>query len=748
MIQFSTACACKGKGDPIATKCMSASVRSAHLQPARRWKPPGWSSVLRVLVAGCVSALLASAQTSAREPSQSTPSNTPREPVAGATAERRALLVGVTDFQDARFKPRALKGPANDVELFRQVLIRAPLSVPAANIRVLRRGADPTLRPTHSNIAREFARLAETSRKGDQVVILLAGHGSQQPADSDPADNEPDGLDEIFLPEDIGPWDGTIGRVKNAVVDDDIRVWVNRIRNNGAFVWLIFDSCHSGTMTRGVEVERQIPMSELVPATAIAAAGDSARRANPDSDILGLSDSAGDVAALYAAHMAETTPEKPLPNPNSPVHGLFTYTIADILSQSSSALTYRELALRVLEQYRSVPRYSPTPLFEGGGLNREVLGQLEWPERPQMLLGERLPSGSWILRAGSVHGLTVGSILEIFPPAGSAGADRRIGYVRVASVTPTSSSVVPTTFDNVTPPTAARLPVASRARVRYYEFGDFRLKVAFRPGRPPAALERALLDLPTSTNGLAERVTTGQADWIVRTIDRRVVLQPADESPSNAANQFVIGDIADAAIHERLATTLKRIGRARNLMRLAAASGSGLRLDLRVIRYTTASSSAGRPLFSTPGDVVIRAGEFAEFRVRNPGSTPVDVTVLYVDAAFGIQPLYPARDREIDNQLKPGEERVIGRFEVDDMPLGWESAVAIAVASTPERQNFAMLAQESLDIRRGSDRAPISPLSQLLERALFGSENRTRGADVDTGTFAAKVVTWRTDTAR
>ncbi len=364
-----------------------------------------------------------------------------------------------------------------------------------------------------------------------------------------------------------------------------------------------------------------------------------------------------------------------------------------------------------------------------------------------MLLGERLPSGLWTLRAGSVHGLTVGSILEIFPPAGSAEADQRMGYVKVVSVTPTSSSVVPTAFDNVAPPTAARLPLASRARVHYYEFGDFRSKVAFRPGRPPAVIERALIALSASTNGLAAGVTTGPADWIVRTIDRRVVLQAADESLSSATNQFAIGDLADPALHERLATALKRIGRARNLMRLAAASGSGLHLDLRVLRYATASSSAGQPLLSAPGDVAIRAGEFAEFRVRNSGSTPVDVTVLYIDAAFGIQPLYPARDREIDNQLKPGEERVIGRFSVSDMPLGWESAVAIAVESTPVRQNFAMLAQESLELRRGSDREPISPLGQLLERAMFGSESRTRGADVDTGTFAVKVVTWRTDAA-
>jgi hypothetical protein len=41
----------------------------------------------------------------------------------------------------------------------------------------------------------------------------------------------------------------------------------------------------------------------------------------------------------------------------------------------------------------------------------------------------------------------------------------------------------------------------------------------------------------------------------------------------------------------------------------------------------------------------------------------------------------------------------------------------------------------------------LSPLQQLLERAMFGSGVRTRGMDVNAQTFAVKLVTWRTDKA-
>jgi hypothetical protein len=574
----------------------------------------------------------------------------------------------------------------------------------------------------------------------------MAGHGSQQPADADPADEEPDGLDEIFLPADVAGWDGKSGRVRNAIVDDEIRSWVNNIRTTGAFVWLIFDACHSGTMARGLEVERQIPMSELIPPAAIeATTRHSDRRGETATNIIGVPDSAGDVAALYAAHMAETTPEKPLPNADSPIHGLFSYTIADILSQSSSALTYRELALRVLQQYRSVPRYSPTPHFEGGGLDREILGQRTWVERPQMLLGERTAAGTWALRAGSVHGLTVGSILALFPPAGTSQADTRIGYVKVVAVEATSARVVPMAYDTVAAPPASRLAAGSRARVAYFEFGDLRLKVAFERVTAPTHIERALSNLSASTNGLAYRISSGAADWFVRLVDGRVLLVPADHSQAEGRNQFLVSRLDDPNMPALLGGALKRIARAKNLMRLASASGVGPRLDLRVFRYSTASAEAGRPLFATPGDVAIRAGEFVEFRVRNDGVRPIDVTVLYIDAAFGIQPLYPARDREVDNQVKPGEERVLGRFAVTDTPLGWESAVAIAVESSTMRQNFSMLAQDSLEVRRSSDATTPTPLRALLEQAIFGAEDRTRGVNVNPGTFAVKVVTWRTD---
>lgn len=63
------------------------------------------------------------------------------------------------------------------------------------------------------------------------MVVLLAGHDSQQPESDPPDPNNPesDGLDEIFLPADVSAWKGTKERVPKAIMDDQIGAWLRAI---------------------------------------------------------------------------------------------------------------------------------------------------------------------------------------------------------------------------------------------------------------------------------------------------------------------------------------------------------------------------------------------------------------------------------------------------------------------------------------------------------------------------------------
>src|SRR5262245_50499573 len=203
----------------------------------------------------------------------------------GAERARRgrfALLVGVTHYPAwVKNMQNPLRGPANDVALLRRVLLER-FGFRDADVVTLTEKAGKGRRPTRANIKDEFAALAKKARPGDRVVVLLSGHGSQQPEKDppDPADPEPDGLDEIFLPADIGPWDGKKGTVVNAIIDDELRAWTKAITDRGASLFLIADCCHSGTILRGQEneVARSAPPESLVPAAELKKARDRAAR--------------------------------------------------------------------------------------------------------------------------------------------------------------------------------------------------------------------------------------------------------------------------------------------------------------------------------------------------------------------------------------------------------------------------------------------------------------------------------------
>ncbi|MDK9697953.1 MAG: caspase family protein, partial [Siculibacillus sp.] len=211
--------------------------------------------------------------------------------MASAEPQTRALLIGVSNYPKETVGDLQLAGPKNDVALMIETLAR--IGVPAKNVTVLADGLETTTAnrpadgmPTRAAILAALDRLAAESGPGDFVLLHLSGHGSQQPM-TDPARSEgakADGLEEIFLPIDIGAWEDSIGAVKNALVDHELGRAVTAIRAKGARVWVVVDACHSGTMTRagGDAVAKQVPPATLrIPEAALVAARARAAAAVP-----------------------------------------------------------------------------------------------------------------------------------------------------------------------------------------------------------------------------------------------------------------------------------------------------------------------------------------------------------------------------------------------------------------------------------------------------------------------------------
>lgn len=340
-----------------------------------------------------------------------------------ARATQRALLIAVSHYPDERMR---LEGPGNDAMLLYDVLTRRGFE--RGNIEVLADTLAPAGgeaieeagSPTRQAILQAFDALAADAQAGDEIFVAMSGHGTQQPAKD--IRGEPDGLDELFLPLDVGRWDTTVDAIDNAIVDDEIGQFLDRLRARGAKVWLVMDSCHSGTGTRAAKDAELIPRwvnpaSLGVPLDEMSAA---AAAGAPDAS-LGVR-SADGVVAFFAAQSDELAYELALPARTADAgrHGLLSYYVAQGLARGGSS-TYLDVAQLVRAGYDEAggaQRSFPTPLFEGD-LSALLFGdggaEAKWSAQ---LAGE----GRAKLDAGRLHGLRAGAEILLRDAAGEPAA--------------------------------------------------------------------------------------------------------------------------------------------------------------------------------------------------------------------------------------------------------------------------------------------------------------------------------------
>ena len=363
-----------------------------------------------------------------------------------------ALLVGVTRYQT--FPSLDLEGPANDVVLMRKLLTER-YGFPDANVVILS-GAEgatvPSRLPTRANIEREMTELAKKvdGKKGARVVVHLSGHGTRQPDLLRP-DPKPDGMSEVFLPADFSGWDKEAKRLRNSVVDFELRDWLKAVQEKGASVWVVVDSCYSGTIARGLAVPRKVDNPDVTLAIPRAAYQQAEQRVGGakgggPSGLLPI-DKPG-LVAIYAALPSEPTYEDRLPfdapEEQTKKYGLLTWFLCEALNDQKTKgvvdVTYTELVLRIQAKYRRNGLSYPTPLVEGADRDRLVLGTK--PRRTTIFL-TKLKNGRLQINAGRLHGLLENTVLAIFPPAGQGAADKPLGHVRIAKAGTVQSTVEP-----------------------------------------------------------------------------------------------------------------------------------------------------------------------------------------------------------------------------------------------------------------------------------------------------------------
>lgn len=677
---------------------------------------------------------------------------------------RYGLLVGCTKYY--HLPDADLSGPSNDVRLM-QSLLTEQFDFAAEDITMLIEEQPKENRPTKKNIVREFKALAAKAAPGDQAVILLSGHGTQQP-DDDPDnkdDLEPDGMDEVFCPADtkVSPFIAAT-EVPNGITDDELRKFITDIREAGASVWVVVDSCHSGTSVRGNRVYRQISPQTLLPNMAPVAVRRSATRSTATSGGYDVGDQGG-LVAIYASHSYEPTFELALPggSEDAEPHGILTYTLAHVLMAADGNMTYAELVNRIQNEYIMHGVAAPTPLVEGADRHREVLGQKAWPDRSRLTLQVHLATGMPKIDAGRLHGISKGCIFAVHPPAGEADQDTAVGYVKVINAKKSYSIVEPCAFGEAEK--AEKLPLGGRLEIVHYDYGDMQLAVAVDlpqdnkefDAKPWNERLKSLAAEDGSLIRVADSVDA--ADWLIRPIaDGKLVLVPSQGWPETPEQTKGFGPVpADDEADQWLADRLTRIARAQNLLKVSGVTESqkekglfsfltGNRdkgLSVEFVRLDDEDDAEGKPLTAEKSGLELTVNDLVAVKLHNEVREAVDVSLLFVDSSFGITPLFPAAETVVDNRLLPGKSLVVGPMQVEGDSLGLEHLVIIAVKAETTPIDFAWLAQDAIETTRSTTES-AGPLDELLKTALF-AQGTTRGMRMKSSSDATlKVISWRT----
>ena len=702
--------------------------------------------------------------------------------------DKHALLIGCTRYPNVERLPE-LYGPANDIPLWHK-LLTAPspggFAFAEQNVQQLVGWPDDvSLRPTRANIAAAFDSLIAKSLPDSQFVIVLSGHGTQQPIPEgqdpfDPQNSEPDGLDEVFLPADVSEGSPVI---RNGIVDNQISTWLEQMRAKGANVWIVFDCCHSGTMTRGTaeDGERTRNVEPAVLGISQKLLDDAARLVEVAASkrskdglppfvipekIAAISDAkkneTGSLVAFYAAQPFERAPELPLPEGKPHIHenfyGLLSYTLVQTLLERRSPLSYRELSRLLASSYRARrgTRF-PTPFAEGD-LDREVLSARVWPVSSEMFIDRN--SEDITVNAGELHGLTVDSVLTVHPPIDDARDPKTVlGYVMVQSVSPTTAIVRACPYNDH--PEISDVPHLSRCEIASRNFGEMRIKV-FADQEP--RLQVALKDVRKEVAAQIQITNVeSEAQWrlcvvtpadaieygLPNIVEDHVVLlagagqQRAGDPPSGPRKYFAAYAVANT---QTLAGALDRdfpkLFRWQNLWRVSSGvnsmdGGETNGLKFEAFKLANLQDQTDEPMRGG----LLRSGDIVKFTLKNEGVQNVWVTLLYLDANLGVKHVY-------SGQIEAGRDLRPFRFRMtsDGNSAGPEGMIAFASPATDKTApDFSFLEQEPLlvesDRTKGIGDVPSTPFGQLLKTAAFN--NGTRGMQPVVSTTPAIIVqTW------
>jgi len=357
---------------------------------------------------------------------------------SGLAETRRALLVGISTYAlsgpngnpaqsgGCRDNYPNLDGCLNDVEAMQQVLISSRFGFEPNNVRMLT-NSSATREHILAQIREQFI---ERAAKGDCCFFYFAGHGSLI---RNLKSNKPSGMDSTIVPADsyLGAMD---------IRDKEIARLFNQALDKGVILTAVFDSCHSGSIARGVPKAQKSRV--LRPCTIVVS--DAPDPGKPPEQRGALI-----ISAAQDYQSAYEDPVKP--------YGQFTLAFLKALQNSRENAPAEEVFLST-ELFLGAQNAEQVPVLAGTPERKQMplLGMGKGKRAGQVVVGASsldMLTHQITLDAGQAVGLNAGCELRRLPPPGENTnlPPIRLRVVQARGLASSLAEVVSGTFKQIGP---------------------------------------------------------------------------------------------------------------------------------------------------------------------------------------------------------------------------------------------------------------------------------------------------------
>jgi hypothetical protein len=532
--------------------------------------------------------------------------------------------------------------------------------------------------------------------------------------------------------------------------------------SKGLIVTVVLDSCHSGSATRGRggAVKRGIesidttqrPIDSLVASNEELAASwptttqGRTRSLKPGSGW--LLEPQG-YTLLAACRAQESAYEYPFNGTER--HGALTYWLLDSLTQLGPGLSYKMLHDRILAKVHGQFEQQ-TPQLQGVG-DRMVFGSdTVQPLYAVIVLRVDQANQRVLLGVGQAQSVRKGAQFAIYPLGTTdfARMEQRLAIVELVDLGATESWATIRTSLHCD-------PIEAGAQAVLFDPGTVRLQ---RPVRfieannlpttidQRAALERVRIALEQTGSRFAPLAAEQEPAAFQVAINRQSEYEIWDAAGSILCNLRPTLSIADTGAPTKLAQRLIHLAKYRNVQELDNHDAMSPLARALVVElagkqriYDPVDSPNLQPFDDAGGTPRLMSGEWVFVRIKNalpriPGTPPstnvLNITVLNLQADWGITQLYPSGHGAAFEPLDPGEELCLPLHAW--LPEEYDFSVdSIKVFATVGTTNFRWLELPSLDqpslLKHTTRSVTADPLQEIMV-ALVEQEPQTRNLNL------------------